>query len=98
MGKGIGAHRRRHDFQGNRFWEGQGVTGNAGRLLDFKIRSIAPGLPATMVLVKGRPDRDIADSVKIVQIWMAGRCWKESKEVSANYRNRFANPVIKRKL
>ena len=66
--------------------------------MDFKIRSIAPGLPATMVLVKGRPDRDIADSVKIVQIWIAGRCWKESKEMSANYRNRFANPVIKRKL
>ena len=62
------------------------------------MRSIAPGQPATMVLVKGRPDRDIADSVKIVQIWIAGRCWKESKEMSANYRNRFANPVIKRKL
>ena len=33
---------------------------------------IAPGQPATMVLVDGRPDRNIADSRKIKKIWVRG--------------------------
>lgn len=37
---------------------------NAGR--------IAPGQPATMLLVDGRPDCDISDSVKIRKIWVKG--------------------------
>lgn len=40
-----------------------GLTG-AGR--------IAPGEPATMVLVEGRPDQEITDSTRIVQIWVNG--------------------------
>ncbi len=35
--------------------------------------SIAPGQPATMVLVEGRPDREITDSTRIVQIWVNGK-------------------------
>lgn len=35
--------------------------------------SIAPGQPATMVLVEGRPDQEITDSTKIVQIWVDGK-------------------------
>ena len=34
---------------------------------------IAPGEPATMVLVEGRPDQQITDSTKIVQIWVNGK-------------------------
>lgn len=34
---------------------------------------IEPGMKATMVLVKGRPDKDITDSTKIVQIWVDGK-------------------------
>lgn len=33
---------------------------------------IAPGAPATMVLVEGRPDQEITDSTRIVQIWVNG--------------------------
>lgn len=33
---------------------------------------IAPGEPATMVLVEGRPDQQITDSTRIVQIWVNG--------------------------
>lgn len=34
---------------------------------------IAPGEQATMVLVEGRPDQNISDSTKIVQIWVKGK-------------------------
>lgn len=34
---------------------------------------IAPGEPATMVLIEGRPDQEITDSTKIVQIWVDGK-------------------------
>ncbi len=34
---------------------------------------IAPGQPATMVRVNGRPDREIADSTKIARIWVKGK-------------------------
>lgn len=34
--------------------------------------TIAPGQPATMILVKGRPDRTITNSTRIVQIWVNG--------------------------
>lgn len=33
---------------------------------------IAPGQPATMVLVEGRPDREITDTAKIWKIWVKG--------------------------
>lgn len=34
---------------------------------------IEPGMKATMVLVEGRPDQEITDSTKIVQIWVDGK-------------------------
>lgn len=37
------------------------------------VGSIATGEPATMVLVEGRPDQQITDSTKIVQIWVNGK-------------------------
>lgn len=33
---------------------------------------IAPGAPADLVLVEGRPDRDISDTTNIRQIWVDG--------------------------
>lgn len=49
------------------FGERQGATGNAAKAFGIEnAGSIAPGQPATMVvLVKGRPDRDVTDSVKL---------------------------------
>ncbi len=49
------------------FGERQGATGNAAEAFGIEnAGSIAPGQPATMVvLVKGRPDRDVTDSVKL---------------------------------
>lgn len=35
--------------------------------------SIAPGQPATMILIHGRPDHEITDSTSIVQIWVNGK-------------------------
>lgn len=34
---------------------------------------IAPGMPATMLLVEGRPDRDISDSRKVKKLWVQGK-------------------------
>lgn len=33
---------------------------------------IVLGMPATMILVEGRPDRAVTDSAKIKQIWVSG--------------------------
>lgn len=41
---------------------------------------ITAGMKATMVLVKGRPDQEITDSTKIVQIWVDGKPILENKE------------------
>lgn len=35
--------------------------------------AMIPGRKATMVLVEGRPDKEITDSTKIVQIWVEGK-------------------------
>ena len=37
-----------------------------------KAGRIAPGWPATMVLVEGRPDREITDTAKIKKVWVRG--------------------------
>lgn len=52
----------------------QGATGAAAEAFGIEnVGSIAPGQPATMVLVEGRPDQEITDSTKIVQIWVNGK-------------------------
>lgn len=42
--------------------------------------TITPGQSATMVLVKGRPDKNIADSSQIIQIWIDGKAVFDTKE------------------
>lgn len=37
------------------------------------VGKIVPGMKATMVLVKGRPDSNITDTSKILQIWVDGK-------------------------
>ncbi len=37
------------------------------------VGTIVPGRKATMVLIEGRPDQNITDSTKIVQIWVDGK-------------------------
>lgn len=52
----------------------QGATGKAAEAFGLQnAGSIAPGQPATMVLVEGRPDQEITDSTNIVQIWVNGK-------------------------
>lgn len=52
----------------------QGATTKVAEAFDIEnLGSIAPGQPATMVLVEGRPDQEITDSTKIVQIWVDGK-------------------------
>lgn len=52
----------------------QGATGNVADAFGLEnVGRIAPGQPATMVLVEGRPDQDITDSLNIVQIWVDGK-------------------------
>lgn len=52
----------------------QGATAKATKAFGIsEAGTIAPGMKATMVLVKGRPDKDITDSTKIVQIWVDGK-------------------------
>lgn len=59
----------------------QSATGTAAEAFGIEnVGSIAPGQPATMVLVEGRPDQEITDSTKIVQIWVNGKTilkWEE---------------------
>ncbi len=40
------------------------------------IGKIAPGQPATMVLVSGRPEKNIEDTTKIAKIWISGNEYK----------------------
>lgn len=52
----------------------QGATQkNATAFALDSIGSIRPGQRADLLLIEGRPDRNITDSTKIVQIWSKGR-------------------------
>lgn len=52
----------------------QGATTKAAAAFGIEdAGSITSGAYATMVLVKGRPDKNIADSAEIVQIWVDGK-------------------------
>ena len=48
------------------------VTSKNADTFGIKAGRIAPGQPATMLLVEGRPDRNIFDSSKIRNIWVKG--------------------------
>lgn len=59
----------------------QGATSEAAAAFGLtNAGSIAPGQPATMVLVEGRPDQQITDSIRIVQIWVNGKPILEEDE------------------
>lgn len=49
------------------------VTSKSADAFGFPAGRIAPGQPATMALVDGRPDIRITDSTRIVQIWVNGK-------------------------
>lgn len=52
----------------------EGATGKTAQAFGLtNAGSIAPGQPATMILVEGRPDKEITDSTRIVQIWVNGK-------------------------
>lgn len=52
----------------------QGATTKTAEAFDMQdVGVIKPGMNVTMVLIKGRPDREITDSTKIVQIWVNGK-------------------------
>ena len=50
----------------------QGATGRLAAVFGLPGGVIAPGRPADLVLVEGRPDRDISQTAKIRQIWVDG--------------------------
>lgn len=52
----------------------QGATTKTAEAFGIEnVGTLAVGMKATMVLVKGRPDRNITDSTKIMQIWVDGK-------------------------
>lgn len=52
----------------------QSATSKNARAFDLtNMGTIAPGQKANLILVEGRPDRNITDSMKIVQIWIDGK-------------------------
>lgn len=52
----------------------QGATTKTAEAFDIpEVGRITTGTKATMVLVKGRPDKKITDSTNIVQIWVDGK-------------------------
>lgn len=52
----------------------QGATNQISEAFEIDdAGTITPGMKATMVLVKGRPDKKITDSSQIVQIWVDGK-------------------------
>lgn len=58
----------------------QGATTKAADAYGINdVGKIRPGEKATMVLIKGRPDQEITDSTKIVQIWVNGKPVLENK-------------------
>lgn len=51
----------------------RGATGTMSECFGIpNIGKIAPGYPADLILIEGRPDRDITDIMKIKQIWADG--------------------------
>lgn len=59
----------------------QGVTSKNACAFDLEeMGSIAPGKRANLILVEGRPDQNMTDSMKIVQIWIDGRPIMEERE------------------
>lgn len=48
------------------------ATGRNAEAFGLKVGRIAPGQPATMLLVAGRPDRNITDTARIRKIWVKG--------------------------
>lgn len=48
------------------------ATSQSAAAFDLKAGRLAPGQPATMLLVDGRPDRQITDSSAIRKIWVRG--------------------------
>lgn len=60
----------------------QGTTTKVAEAFDIDgVGTIASGMKATMVLVKGRPDCNITDSTKIVQIWVNGKPILENADI-----------------
>ncbi len=52
----------------------QGVTRKNAQAFDLAdLGTIAPGQKANLILIEGRPDQNITDSMKIVQIWVDGK-------------------------
>ncbi len=52
----------------------KGVTCRNAQAFDLDgIGIIAPGQKANLILIEGRPDQNITDSMKIVQIWIGGK-------------------------
>lgn len=49
-----------------------GATGNPAEAFGLHAGKLAPGMPANMLLVAGRPDRQITDSSQIRHIWVKG--------------------------
>lgn len=48
------------------------ATGKSAEAFGLHTGKLAAGMPANMLLVEGRPDRQITDSSKIQQIWVKG--------------------------
>ncbi len=58
----------------------QGATGKNAAAFDLTtMGAIKPGNRADMILVEGRPDQNITDSMKIVQVWVGGRSLMEER-------------------
>lgn len=52
----------------------QGATTKTAEAFGIEnVGTLTVGMKATMVLVKGRPDRNITDSTEIIQIWVNGK-------------------------
>lgn len=52
----------------------QGATSKNAQTFELNgVGSIAPGQKANLILIEGRPDKDITDSAKIAQLWVNGK-------------------------
>lgn len=49
------------------------ATGGNAAAFDLRAGSIAAGMPATMALADGRPDKRITDSTRLRQLWIQGK-------------------------
>lgn len=69
----------------------QAATTNVANAFEISdVGVIAPNMKATMVLVHGRPDKEITDSTEIVQIWVDGKPILEVDENKAYIENESA--------